>query len=117
MNILCLKQNILIGQESFAIRASLNKWNIPNSAGKIEPNKIDELPFPGISGGSYNRNRRFNDSISYEDAPATKPVRHLLAIAAHSNGDKKINHALDDWYLANKKDFDVFAKNIHLMKN
>ena len=33
---------------------SLNKWNIPNGAGKIEPTKIDELPTPFIA---YTNNR------------------------------------------------------------
>ncbi|MDI9357426.1 MAG: vitamin K epoxide reductase family protein [Phycisphaerales bacterium] len=38
-----------------------------------------------------------------------QPVRHLLAIAA--KGDEKLTHqALDDWYLATKKDYDEFAK-------
>lgn len=40
---------------------------------------------------------------------AYNPVSHLLSIAAQSNGDKKINQALDDWYLVDKKDYDVFA--------
>ncbi len=40
---------------------------------------------------------------------AYKPVSHLLAIAVQSNGDKKINQALDDWYLADKKDYELFA--------
>lgn len=30
------------------ISDSLNKWNIPNGAGKIEPNQIDQLPAPFI---------------------------------------------------------------------
>ena len=33
---------------------SLNKWNIPNGAGKIAPNKIEELPTPFIA---YTHNR------------------------------------------------------------
>ena len=28
---------------------SLNKWNIPNGAGKIDVNKIQELPIPFIA--------------------------------------------------------------------
>ncbi len=40
---------------------------------------------------------------------AYKPVSHLLAIAAQSNGGREINHALDDWYLADKKDYEIFA--------
>ncbi len=41
---------------------------------------------------------------------AYNPVSHLLAIDAEVNGDKKINDALDDWYLADKKDYEIFAK-------
>ena len=44
------------------------------------------------------------------DHVAYKPVSHLLAIAEQNDEGKKINQALDDWYLADKKDYDVFAK-------
>ncbi len=37
-----------------------------------------------------------------------KPAVHLLAIAEQKN-DSKIKKALDDWYLAEKKDYDTFA--------
>lgn len=37
-----------------------------------------------------------------------KPSVHLLAIAGQKN-DAKINKALDDWYLAEKKDYEAFA--------
>ena len=41
------------------------------------------------------------------------PVKHLLAI--HDKGDQQLMHqALDDWYLADKKDYDVFASNYKL---
>jgi thiol-disulfide isomerase/thioredoxin len=40
--------------------------------------------------------------------PAIKPVRHLLAVAAENN-TAKTTHALDDWYLSEKKDYEVFA--------
>lgn len=36
------------------------------------------------------------------------PVKHLLAIAAN-NTEVKVRQALEDWYLAEKKDYDVFA--------
>ena len=36
------------------ISDSLTKWNIPNAAGKIEPDKIDELPTPFLA---YTNNR------------------------------------------------------------
>ncbi|MEO9209958.1 MAG: thioredoxin domain-containing protein [Ginsengibacter sp.] len=39
------------------ISDSFNKWNIPNGAGKIEPEKIDELPVPFIA---YTNNREFS---------------------------------------------------------
>jgi len=42
------------------------------------------------------------------DNPAYKPVNHLLAIAAGANGHE-IKQALDDWYLADKKDYELFA--------
>jgi len=38
----------------------------------------------------------------------TPPVKHLLAIAEH-NGEETVKHALDYWYLAEKKDYEVFA--------
>jgi protein-disulfide isomerase len=33
----------------------------------------------------------------------------LLAIQAQSNDEQVIKHALDDWYLSDKKEYDVFA--------
>lgn len=39
----------------------------------------------------------------------TAPVRHLLAIQQR-NGDQVVHKALDDWYLANQKDYKVFAE-------
>jgi len=42
--------------------------------------------------------------------PAFNPVSHLLAISDQNKDDKIIKQALDDWYLANKKDYDQFAK-------
>ncbi len=44
-----------------------------------------------------------------ETHPAIKPTRHLMAIAEDSNNEK-IKQSLDDWYLADKKDYDLFAK-------
>lgn len=38
------------------ISDSLNKWNVPNGAGKINTENIDELPVPFIA---YTRNREF----------------------------------------------------------
>jgi uncharacterized membrane protein len=43
-----------------------------------------------------------------ESNPAFKPVNHLMAIAAQSNY-AKTKAALDDWYLADKKDYESFA--------
>ncbi|MEJ7678508.1 MAG: thioredoxin domain-containing protein [Segetibacter sp.] len=43
------------------------------------------------------------------EQPAYKPVCHLLAIAAKSNTEKITMKALDDWYLADKKDYELFA--------
>jgi protein-disulfide isomerase len=44
------------------------------------------------------------DEKDYRNAP----VKHLLAIAA-KNDAQLTKQALDDWYLADKKDYDVFA--------
>ncbi len=41
------------------------------------------------------------------DNPGFKPVNHLLAIASQNN-ENKTKHALDDWYLPEKKDYDIF---------
>jgi uncharacterized membrane protein len=45
------------------ISDSLNKWKIPNGAGKIEPEKIDELPVPFIT---HTNNREFPLAIVSE---------------------------------------------------
>lgn len=42
-----------------------------------------------------------------------KPVKHLLSIADEGN-ELKIEQALDDWYLAEKKDYELFAKKYPL---
>lgn len=44
-----------------------------------------------------------------ESNPAIQPVRHLLAIAAENN-EEKTKQALDDWYLADEKDYNAFEK-------
>lgn len=41
--------------------------------------------------------------------PGIKPVRHLMAIAAEGNA-VKTRQALDDWYLAETKDYEIFEK-------
>lgn len=38
----------------------MNKWNIPNAAGKIEPAQIEQLPLPFIA---YTNNREFPLSL------------------------------------------------------
>jgi protein-disulfide isomerase/uncharacterized membrane protein len=43
-----------------------------------------------------------------ENDRAAQPVKHLIAIA-DNNDEVQIKKALDDWYLAEKKDYDVFA--------
>ena len=48
-------------------------------------------------------------TVNDENNPAIKPVRHLLAISAEGNETKTIQ-ALDDWYLAETKDYKVFEK-------
>lgn len=51
----------------------------------------------------------FNTPSSPEHA-AYKPVSHLLAVEETSESDLKMKNALDDWYLADKKDYGTFAK-------
>lgn len=38
-----------------------------------------------------------------------KPVAHLLAISSQANNEKIIKQALDDWYLADNKDYKQFS--------
>ncbi|HMJ48198.1 MAG TPA: vitamin K epoxide reductase family protein, partial [Ferruginibacter sp.] len=47
-------------------------------------------------------------ATSSEDDRANKPVTHLLAIAANNN-TARTQQALDDWYNADKKDYEAFA--------
>ncbi|MEZ2334086.1 vitamin K epoxide reductase family protein [Mucilaginibacter sp. RCC_168] len=49
----------------------------------------------------------FTATNSDEDMKAP-PVKHLLAIA-EKNEESIVKRALDDWYLAEKKDYEVFA--------
>jgi uncharacterized membrane protein len=44
-----------------------------------------------------------------QDDMKAKPVKHLLAIAAEGN-DQLTQQALDDWYMAKKKDYQSFAE-------
>jgi len=44
------------------------------------------------------------------------PVKHLLAIAAQ-NDEAIVRKALDDWYLADKKNYDVFASKYLLSQD
>jgi uncharacterized membrane protein len=48
------------------------------------------------------------NATNNENDRAGKPVKHLLAIAAKGNL-QLTEQALDDWYLADKKDYEVFA--------
>lgn len=41
---------------------------------------------------------------------AYKPVSHLLAIEEQAKSEAVMKRALDDWYLANNKDYETFAK-------
>jgi len=43
-----------------------------------------------------------------DDESMAKPVRHLMAIA-EKNDEILTKKALDDWYLAEKKDYEIFA--------
>jgi thiol-disulfide isomerase/thioredoxin len=50
----------------------------------------------------------FNTTNNEKDRGG-KPVKHLLAIASGGKGEKMIKQSLDDWYLADTKDYDQFA--------
>lgn len=50
---------------------------------------------------------------SAEINSANMPVKHLLAIAVKGNLQLTAQ-ALDDWYLADKKDYDAFAAKYHM---
>jgi thiol-disulfide isomerase/thioredoxin len=43
------------------------------------------------------------------DLDAFKVVSHFLAIQDQINSEENIKHALDDWYLADRKDYNQFA--------
>lgn len=44
-----------------------------------------------------------------ENLPAIKPTRHLLAITEKNNDETIIKQSLDDWYLADIKNYELFA--------
>lgn len=59
------------------------------------------------------QNKNINAKIIFTTAnnetdKGIKPVKHLLAVAAQ-NSEQKTKQALDDWYLAEKKEYDFFA--------
>lgn len=41
--------------------------------------------------------------------PGLRPVSHLLAVNEKYHNEEKIKQALDDWYLANPKEYESFA--------
>lgn len=64
--------------------------------------------------GKINLQLIYSAKDDFED-PRAKPVSYFLDI--DSKGDKKKTlQVLDDWYLADKKDFSIFAKE-HSIKN
>jgi protein-disulfide isomerase/uncharacterized membrane protein len=51
------------------------------------------------------------------DEPGQRPhtaASHLMAIAQNANSQQQVQQALDDWYLADKKDYDAFAAKYRL---
>ena len=44
-----------------------------------------------------------------ETHPSIKPTRHLMAIAQNTGDEQKLKKSLDDWYLPDKKNYDLFA--------
>jgi uncharacterized membrane protein len=60
-----------------------------------------------------HRNHNINLKVIFtatnnEEDRGAKPVKHLLAIAA-KNDPALTEKAMDDWYMADKKDYDAFA--------
>ena len=51
------------------------------------------------------------------DHKAFKPVDHLLTISNQTKSDERVKQALDDWYLANKKDYEQFASKYPMNGN
>jgi protein-disulfide isomerase len=47
--------------------------------------------------------------MSRPDEYKAPPIRHFLAITEFDNNKQTISQALDDWYFAEKKDYDAFA--------
>ncbi|MCB0743417.1 MAG: thioredoxin domain-containing protein, partial [Ignavibacteriae bacterium] len=62
-----------------------------------------------LKAGIINLQILFNATTSEKDFQA-KPVKHFLAIDAQYNKEETL-HALDNWYNADKKDYEEFAKN------
>jgi len=44
-----------------------------------------------------------------ESNHSIKPTRHLMAVAGQVNNQQNIKHSLDDWYLSDTKDYELFA--------
>ena len=61
-----------------------------------------------VNKGAINLQVLFTAKADGKDVKA-KPVGHFLAIDEQGN-KKKTQQALDDWYHADKKDYEVFAK-------
>ena len=60
------------------------------------------------------QNKNINAKIIFttpndESHHAIKPTRHLMAIASDTANEKQIKKYLDDWYLPEKKDYELFA--------
>ena len=59
-----------------------------------------------LESGKINLQILFPSSIS--DTKNSEPIRHFLAINEHAD-EHKMQEALDDWYLTDKKDYSKFA--------
>lgn len=96
------------------ISDSFNKWNIANGAGKIEPNKINELPTPFLAYTSdrehplvivteieetlihcFSKNYTKLNVVKREDFLATWSGIYLIAEPSAQSGEK--------WYAENKR--------------
>ncbi len=115
------------------ISDSLSKWNVPNGAGKIEPDKINELPAPFIA---YTNNRQHplaivtqtNDTnITLYSKNYSKPITenkenflknwagiYLIAEPTKQSGEKEYELNKRKSFISNLVPFSLFALLIAL---
>lgn len=72
--------------------------------GKAHP-KIEEL----IEQNNNVKAKIIFTTLNDQSHHGIKPTRHLMAIASETGNDVKIKKSLDDWYLPEKKGYELFA--------